>query len=232
MVPMKFQTTPAALKPCLFHFGDLGPYEGFADGTKWGGWDNVAVSLAVLHLINADLSRVGREGIVGRPEAGGLVDLSECIPSRVIEGAPPILGVPIVRTDIKSARAFLLWLNSSRYQFHIDEDPSESIGSVTGELAFHPMVSTLLRQRVKECFAVLGYLGAWEAYSLDFSIRIIPARDGLSAPATTLWSDFIGCSHDVFTDEEAMEIKQALLEGKPASIDMGATGKFTITRVV
>jgi len=72
---------------------------------------------------------------------------------------PLKLTSEIVRTDIDGAKAFLEWLAGSEYAYHIDDSPHDC--------NFDPEVANLLEKRVNECFTVLGYPGAWDAYPWD-----------------------------------------------------------------
>ncbi len=72
---------------------------------------------------------------------------------------PIKLTFEIVRTDIEAAKAFLQWLADSEYAHHIDDSPHDC--------NFDPEVASLLEARVNECFTVLGYPGAWDAYPWD-----------------------------------------------------------------
>jgi hypothetical protein len=76
---------------------------------------------------------------------------------------PPLVTAPIVRTDIAAAKTFLAWLAASPCCFHIDEDPAECLLD-DGSPLFSPELAALLDDRVNECFAALGYTGAWDAF--------------------------------------------------------------------
>ena len=65
----------------------------------------------------------------------------------------------IVRTDTEGAKDFLDWLADSDFAYHIDGSPHDC--------NFDPEVANLLEKRVNECFTVLGYPGAWDAYPWD-----------------------------------------------------------------
>ena len=48
--------TTTDMKPCRFTFDDDKVYDGFAHGSTWNGFDNVAVTKATLDQIIADLA--------------------------------------------------------------------------------------------------------------------------------------------------------------------------------
>jgi hypothetical protein len=65
----------------------------------------------------------------------------------------------IVRTDIEAAKEFLAWLAASEFAYHIDDS--------VHDCDFAPEIANLIEARVNECFTVLGYPGAWDAYPWD-----------------------------------------------------------------
>jgi hypothetical protein len=72
------------------------------------------------------------------------------------------LFTPIKRTDIARAKGFLRWLKAQPFNYHIDDDPTD-IPTINEDIGI------LLQVRVSECFKVLGYPGAWDAYSPESS---------------------------------------------------------------
>jgi hypothetical protein len=53
--------TAISMKPCKFTFNDDSIYDGFAHGSTWNGFDNVAVTKETLEKIIADFYEAGAD---------------------------------------------------------------------------------------------------------------------------------------------------------------------------
>ena len=94
---------------------------------------------------------------------GAQVQAVEVVP---VDG---LLDTSLKLTDIEGAKRFLCSLAKSPMAYHIDDDPADACsfqghGNATLP-AFSTEVATKLRERVEECFTILGYSTAWEFYN-------------------------------------------------------------------
>jgi hypothetical protein len=79
--------------PCTFTLDDSPLFTGFTDGTKWKGFDNVAVTPAVWSQIALFFEKISDEeyaGLLALPIGNdGLVRLANRYPTRIVP-APPL----------------------------------------------------------------------------------------------------------------------------------------------
>lgn len=83
------------LRPCKFTFDNTPPFSGFALGTTWNGFDNVAVTLATAHEIDRwfateqaiyDYPVDGFDIIASLPVRDGLISLAYGFTTIIVEG--------------------------------------------------------------------------------------------------------------------------------------------------
>jgi hypothetical protein len=83
------------MTPCKFVFIDSPPFDGFAQGTTWNGFDNVAVTPEVLREIVAwfregsaddpDMEEANQEMLDIEPMANGLISLAYGYATVIVE---------------------------------------------------------------------------------------------------------------------------------------------------
>jgi hypothetical protein len=80
-------TTAIDMKPCKFTFDDETVYDGFAHGSTWNGFDNVAVTKETLDRIIADTDEQSAEQFREiEPMENGLYSLGWGFTTQIVEG--------------------------------------------------------------------------------------------------------------------------------------------------